>query len=60
MWIRIEFQIHGFDDEKMRKLYNWKFCKNLFERILQFIYPQASLKNAQATGLQPSKEHPAL
>jgi hypothetical protein len=37
---------------------NWIF----FFLKLQFIYPLASIKNAQATGeaFKPQKEHPAL
>ncbi len=49
MRIRIQFQIQGFDDQKLEKIYSWKFLFLFFDQKLQFTYPYASLKDAQAT-----------
>jgi hypothetical protein len=48
MRIRIQFQIQGFDDQKLNNIYSWNFFYFFYQK-LQFTYPQASLKYAQAT-----------
>jgi hypothetical protein len=40
----------GFDDQKLKKIYSWKFNFYFLDQKLQFTYPYASIKDAQATG----------
>ncbi len=39
MWIRIQFWIQGFDDQKVKKFYSKKFLFLFFNKKLQFTYP---------------------
>jgi hypothetical protein len=48
--LRIRIPDPGFDDLKLRKIYNWKFNFHFLDQKLQFTYPKASIKDAQATG----------
>jgi hypothetical protein len=50
LWIRIPDPDPGFDDLKVKKMYNSKFNFYFFDQKLLFTYPQASIKEAQATG----------
>ncbi len=54
-WIRIRIQ--GFDDQKVKKKIQQKIFQSFFDQNLQFTYPQAFIKNVQATGeaLSPRK-----
>ena len=45
-----QFQILGFDDQKLEKIYSWKFNFYFLDQKLPFTYPQASTKDAQSTG----------
>jgi hypothetical protein len=40
----------GFDDLKFKKIYSGKFNFYFLDQKLQFTYPQASIKDSQATG----------
>ncbi len=40
----------GFDDLKLKKIYSWKFNFYFLDKKLPFTYPEASIKDAQATG----------
>jgi hypothetical protein len=59
MRIRIQFQIQGFDDQKLKKKFTAGIFFYFFDQKLQFTYLQASLKDAQATGevFNPKKKH---
>ncbi len=46
-WIPI--RIWGFDDQKLKKIYSWKKITNFLNQKLQFTYPQAFIKDVQAT-----------
>jgi hypothetical protein len=48
--IRIPDPDPGFGDLKLKKIYNKKFNFYFFDQKLQFSYPYASIKDAQATG----------
>jgi hypothetical protein len=48
--IRIQDLDPGFDDLKLKKIYSWKFYFYFLDKKLLFIYPYASIKDAQATG----------
>jgi hypothetical protein len=48
--IRIPDPDPGFDDLKLKKIYSWKFNFYFLDQELQFPYPEASIKDAQATG----------
>ncbi len=49
--IRIPDPDPGFDDQlKFKKIYSWKFNFYFLDQTLQFTYPWASIKDAQATG----------
>jgi hypothetical protein len=52
MWIRIriQFQIQGFDDQKLKKFSAGKFFLYYLDQKVQLTYPEAFLKDAQATG----------
>jgi hypothetical protein len=51
MLIRIRIRIQGFDDQKLeKKITAVKFFDIFLDRKLQFTYPSASIKDAQATG----------
>ncbi len=39
-----------FDDLKLEKIYSWKFNFDFLDQKLLFTYPQASIKDTQATG----------
>jgi hypothetical protein len=39
-----------FDDLKLKKIYSWKFNFYFLDQKLQFTFPLASVKDAQATG----------
>jgi hypothetical protein len=56
--IRIPDPDPGFDDIKLKKFYSWKINFYFFDQKLPFTYPQASMKDAQATGeaLSPQKK----
>jgi hypothetical protein len=48
--IRIPDPDPWFDDLKLKKKYSWKFYFYLLDKKLQFTYPYAYIKDAQATG----------
>jgi hypothetical protein len=49
--IRIQLRFQGFYNQKLKKNYYWKtFFLYVFDQKLQFTYPSASIKDAQATG----------
>jgi hypothetical protein len=52
MWIRIriQLQIQGFDDQKFVINSQLEIFLYFFDQKVQFTYPKASLKEAQATG----------
>ncbi len=50
MQIRIQFQIQGFDDKKLKKIDSWKFVLYFLVENCNLLIPKASLKDAQATG----------
>jgi hypothetical protein len=37
--ILIQFQIQGFDDQKMEKIYSWNFLKYFCDQKWQFYNP---------------------
>ncbi len=43
-------RIKGFDDQKFKKIYRWKFTFKFSDQKLQITYLQASIKDVQATG----------
>ncbi len=47
MRIRIRIQA---DDLEFKKIYSWRFNFYFPDQKLQFTYPEASIKGAQATG----------
>jgi hypothetical protein len=60
--IRIQFQIKGFDDQKLRKIYNWKFKKNFLYKYCNLLIPRPPQRTPKLQE-KPSalkREHPAL
>jgi hypothetical protein len=67
LWIRIDLmririRIQGFDVQQLEKFTGGNFFSTFFYQKLQFTYPWASLKDAQATAeaFNFKREHPAL
>jgi hypothetical protein len=59
MRIRIQFQILGFDDQKLRKkIYSWNFYIYFFDQKLQFTYPRPPQRTPKPSALK--RDHPAL
>jgi hypothetical protein len=67
MRIRIEFQIQGFADHKVKKIYSWNFFEYFYDQKVQFTYPYSLGLPTGRPSYRPSKkpstlkrEHPAL
>jgi hypothetical protein len=39
-WIPIRIRIQDFDDQKLKKIYNWKKIRYFFDQKLQFLIPR--------------------
>jgi hypothetical protein len=55
MRIRIQFQIQGFDDQKLEKMYSWKFVLYFFAIYFSLGLPKGPPSYRRS--LQPSKEN---
>jgi hypothetical protein len=60
MRIRIQFQIQDFDDQKIKKIYSWKFINNFLIKNLLIPRPPKRTSKLQEKPSTLKREHPAL